>query len=204
MRPDGLLAEPRQPARHHAGDRHPGRRRHRRDREHRAPHARWASRPIAPRSRRPTRSGWRSSRPPLTIMAVFAPVSFMGGIAGQYFKQFGLTVAVAVFFSLLVARLITPMMAAYLLRGHGHAEPKPGLVMRGYLRLLTVTLRFRWLTLAGRHRRSSPARSSHRLAADGLHSQGRRQPHRVLARTAAGQPAGGHPAHHRRRHPADP
>ncbi|MBN9060496.1 MAG: efflux RND transporter permease subunit, partial [Rhizobiales bacterium] len=51
-----------------------------------------------------------------TIMAIFAPVSFMGGIAGQYFKQFGLTVAIAVFFSLLVARLITPMMAAYFMR----------------------------------------------------------------------------------------
>jgi multidrug efflux pump subunit AcrB len=82
-----------------------------------------------------------------TIMAVFAPVSFMGGIAGQYFKQFGLTVAVAVFFSLLVARLLTPMMAAYFLRGHGHAEPKPGMVLRGYLALLRGTLRFRWLTL---------------------------------------------------------
>ena len=82
-----------------------------------------------------------------TIMAVFAPVSFMGGIAGQYFKQFGLTVAVAVFFSLLVARLITPMMAAYFLRGHGHAEPKPGIVMRGYERLLRSSLRFRWVTL---------------------------------------------------------
>ena len=83
-----------------------------------------------------------------TIMAVFAPVSFMGGIAGQYFKQFGLTVAVAVFFSLLVARLITPMLAAYFLRGRGHAEPKPGRIMRGYLSLLKVSLRFRWLTLA--------------------------------------------------------
>ena len=84
-----------------------------------------------------------------TIMAVFAPVSFMGGIAGQYFKQFGLTVAVAVFFSLLVARLLTPMLAAYFLRGHGHEEPKPGLVMRGYLALLKATLRLRWLTLLG-------------------------------------------------------
>ncbi|MEQ1955364.1 efflux RND transporter permease subunit [Mesorhizobium sp. CN2-181] len=82
-----------------------------------------------------------------TIMAVFAPVSFMGGIAGQYFKQFGLTVAVAVFFSLLVARLLTPMMAAYFLRGHGHAEPKPGMFLRGYVALLKGTLRFRWLTL---------------------------------------------------------
>src|SRR4029078_10141107 len=83
-----------------------------------------------------------------TIMAVFAPVSFMGGIAGQYFKQFGLTVAVAVCFSLLVARLLTPMLAAYFLRGHRHVEPKPGLVMRGYLSLLKTSLRFRWLTLA--------------------------------------------------------
>jgi len=82
-----------------------------------------------------------------TIMAVFAPVSFMGGIAGQYFKQFGLTVAVAVFFSLLVARLLTPMLAAYFLRGHGHTEPKPGRIMRGYLALLRTSLRFRWLTL---------------------------------------------------------
>jgi multidrug efflux pump subunit AcrB len=85
-----------------------------------------------------------------TIMAVFAPVSFMGGIAGQYFKQFGLTVAVAVFFSLLVARLLTPMLAAYFLRGTSvHAEPKPGIVMRGYVSLLKTTLRFRWLTLLG-------------------------------------------------------
>jgi hypothetical protein len=43
-----------------------------------------------------------------TIIAVFLPVSFMGGISGQYFKQFGLTVAAAVFISLMVARLITP------------------------------------------------------------------------------------------------
>ncbi|MEX0405063.1 efflux RND transporter permease subunit [Aquibium sp. LZ166] len=82
-----------------------------------------------------------------TIMAVFAPVSFMGGVAGQYFKQFGLTVAVAVFFSLLVARLITPMLAAYFLRGHGHEEPKPGFIMRGYMGFLRTSLRFRWLTL---------------------------------------------------------
>jgi multidrug efflux pump subunit AcrB len=51
-----------------------------------------------------------------TIVAVFVPVSFMPGIPGQYFMQFGLTVAVAVLFSLLVARLITPMMAAYFMR----------------------------------------------------------------------------------------
>ncbi len=82
-----------------------------------------------------------------TIVAIFAPVSFMGGVAGQYFKQFGLTVAVAVLFSLLVARLITPMMAAYLMRPHKHVEEKDGWLMRGYTRFLGVTLRWRWITL---------------------------------------------------------
>ncbi len=83
----------------------------------------------------------------LTIVAVFAPVSFMGGIAGQYFKQFGLVVAIAVLFSLLVARLITPMLAAYFLRPHAHREPKDGILMRSYLRFLSGTIRFRYLTL---------------------------------------------------------
>lgn len=83
----------------------------------------------------------------LTIVAVFAPVSFMGGIAGQYFKQFGLTVAAAVLGSLLVARLITPLMAAYLLLpGAGHAE-REGPVMRLYTRFLAATLRWRGVTL---------------------------------------------------------
>ena len=67
-----------------------------------------------------------------TIIAVFAPVSFMGGIAGQYFKQFGITVAAAVLFSLLVARLITPMLAAYFMRDKVHEEPKDGVIMRAY------------------------------------------------------------------------
>jgi HAE1 family hydrophobic/amphiphilic exporter-1 len=50
-----------------------------------------------------------------TIVVVFTPVSFMRGIAGQFFKEFGLTVAVSVIFSLVVARLMTPLMAAYFL-----------------------------------------------------------------------------------------
>ena len=74
-----------------------------------------------------------------TIVAVFVPVSFMDGVPGQYFRQFGLTVAVAVLFSLLVARLITPMLAAYFLRDHGHAEEKPGLVSRAYSQFLYFT-----------------------------------------------------------------
>ena len=77
-----------------------------------------------------------------TIIAVFVPVSFMPGIPGQYFIQFGLTVAVSVFFSLLVARLITPVMAAYLMRSgdaDGHGEEKEGAFMRGYTWLVTTT-----------------------------------------------------------------
>ncbi|MDE2383247.1 MAG: efflux RND transporter permease subunit [Alphaproteobacteria bacterium] len=72
----------------------------------------------------------------LSIIAIFTPVSFMGGIPGQYFKQFGLTVAVAVAFSLLVARLITPMMAAYLMKPIPHHDHQPGWLMRGYIWLL--------------------------------------------------------------------
>ncbi|MGL4397224.1 MAG: efflux RND transporter permease subunit [Hyphomicrobium sp.] len=83
----------------------------------------------------------------LTIVAIFAPVSFMGGVAGQYFKQFGLTVAIAVLFSLLCARLITPMMAAYLLRPVKEADHGDGVLMRGYTALLAATLRVRYLTL---------------------------------------------------------
>ena len=116
----------------------------------------------------------------------------MGGIAGQYFKQFGLTVAVAVFFSLLVARLITPMLAAYFLRGHGHAEPKPGLVMRGYLALLRTTLRFRWLTLLAGIALLRRLDLRDGPPAVGLHPEGGRQPHRLLARAAARQPARRH------------
>ncbi len=83
-----------------------------------------------------------------SIVAVFAPVSFMGGIAGQYFKQFGLTVAVAVLFSLLVARLITPMMAAYFLKDALEPEPeKDGIIMRSYMRILRATLHNRTVTL---------------------------------------------------------
>ncbi|SLN55383.1 Multidrug resistance protein MdtC [Aquimixticola soesokkakensis] len=84
----------------------------------------------------------------LTIVAVFAPVSFMGGIAGQFFKQFGITVAVAVLFSLLVARIITPMFAAYFLKSKAVVEEtKDGWLMRRYLGALAWTLRNRTVTL---------------------------------------------------------
>ena len=51
-----------------------------------------------------------------TLAAVFIPVAFMPGIPGKFFREFGWTAAAAVMFSLLVARLITPMMAAYMLK----------------------------------------------------------------------------------------
>jgi multidrug efflux pump subunit AcrB len=89
----------------------------------------------------------------LTIVAVFVPVSFMGGMAGRFFTQFGLTVSVAVLFSLLVARLITPVLTAYFLRasdadaaGSGE-EKQPGAVMRAYLGVLDVALAHRFLTV---------------------------------------------------------
>jgi len=82
-----------------------------------------------------------------TIVAVFAPVSFMGGIAGQYFKQFGITVAAAVLISLLVARLITPMLAAYFMRPHKQVEEKDGFIMRAYTRLVGWSVRHKYMTL---------------------------------------------------------
>ncbi len=83
----------------------------------------------------------------LSIAAIFSPVSFMGGIAGQYFRQFGLTVAIAVMFSLLVARLVTPVIAAYFLRAPHDWERVDRLAMRGYTRLVAASLRHRWITL---------------------------------------------------------
>ncbi|HEY1942602.1 MAG TPA: efflux RND transporter permease subunit [Roseiarcus sp.] len=83
----------------------------------------------------------------LTIVAIFSPVSFMSGIAGQYFRQFGLTVAIAVLFSLLVARFITPVVAAYFLRAPEAPAEEEGVVMRAYIRLVRASVRHRWITL---------------------------------------------------------
>lgn len=84
----------------------------------------------------------------LSIVAVFAPVSFMSGIVGEFFQQFGITVAATVLFSLLVARIITPMFAAYFLRsGTVIREERDGPLMRLYMRFLGWTLRHRFLTL---------------------------------------------------------
>ena len=83
-----------------------------------------------------------------TIIAVFMPVSFMGGVSGQFFKQFGLTVAAAVFISLLVARLITPVIAAFTLRSDDIRPHADGPIMHGYLRTLRWCVAHRWQAIA--------------------------------------------------------
>ncbi len=75
-----------------------------------------------------------------SIVAVFLPVGLMPGIAGQFMKNFGLTVVVAVLMSLLVARLMTPMIAAYFLKAHGEQPHNDGPLAQRYARLLAWTL----------------------------------------------------------------
>ena len=83
----------------------------------------------------------------LTIIAIFAPASFMPGIAGQFFKQFGITVSVQVFFSLLAARFVTPMLAAYFMKHHEHDDPPPGRVLNTYHRVVTWSVKHHYLTV---------------------------------------------------------
>ncbi|PZO06063.1 MAG: acriflavine resistance protein B [Alphaproteobacteria bacterium] len=78
-----------------------------------------------------------------TIIAVFAPVGFMPGIIGQFFKAFALAACVSVAFSLVVARTLTPLMAAYLLRHHKHEDRDPSW-MHNYLKMLRWCLGNRW------------------------------------------------------------
>lgn len=77
-----------------------------------------------------------------TLIAVFLPTAFMSGIVGKYFKQFGWTAAIAVATSLVVARLLTPMMAAYLLKPIAH-EKKDSRLMRKYLAIASWCLQHR-------------------------------------------------------------
>ena len=85
----------------------------------------------------------------LTIVAVFMPVSFISGTTGQYFSQFGVTVSVAVLASLLVARLATPLLAAYILAPHTPKEQdkSESKLKRGYEKLLQTALKFRKISL---------------------------------------------------------
>ncbi|MBO9581228.1 MAG: efflux RND transporter permease subunit [Sphingobium sp.] len=76
----------------------------------------------------------------MSIVAVFLPVGLMPGISGQFFKYFGFTVVVAVLMSLAVARMITPMIAAYFLESHGKESHGEGWLMDRYMGLLAWSI----------------------------------------------------------------
>ena len=82
-----------------------------------------------------------------TLIAVFLPTAFMGGIVGQFFRQFGWTAALSIFASLMVARLITPMMAAYILKPEKKHVEKQSALMDWYLKVVSWTLDHRWITM---------------------------------------------------------
>ncbi|MDD2800662.1 MAG: efflux RND transporter permease subunit [Methylococcales bacterium] len=82
------------------------------------------------------------------LVAVFLPTAFMSGIAGRFFKQFGWTAALAVLASLVVARMLTPMMAAYMLKDSSHTEPPEGRIMQTYMKLAAWCLHHRLTTVA--------------------------------------------------------
>ena len=75
-----------------------------------------------------------------SIVAVFLPVGLMPGITGQFFKNFGLTVVASVLMSLAVARMITPMVAAYFLKAKGEASHGEGRIMDTYMKVLHWSL----------------------------------------------------------------
>jgi multidrug efflux pump subunit AcrB len=83
-----------------------------------------------------------------TLIAVFLPTAFMAGVPGKFFVQFGWTAAIAVFFSLVVARMLTPMMAAYILKPPKREVPEPGWTAR-YMGWVRWCLKHRvWTSLA--------------------------------------------------------
>ena len=79
------------------------------------------------------------------LVAVFLPTAFMSGVVGLFFKQFGWTAVLAIVASLVVARLLTPMMAAYLLKPSPHAGPEApdGALMARYIRCVKWCLNHR-------------------------------------------------------------
>lgn len=81
-----------------------------------------------------------------TLISVFLPTAFMSGVPGKFFKQFGWTASLAVFASLVVARMLTPMMAAYILKPlvGKHADPR---WMNMYLKWAGWCLKHRLTTM---------------------------------------------------------
>ncbi|MEI8018196.1 MAG: efflux RND transporter permease subunit [Schlesneria sp.] len=91
----------------------------------------------------------------LSLVVIFVPVAFMGGIVGRFFSSFGLTVAFAVVMSLFVSFTLTPMLCAHFLKLEpgeaGHAQSKGGFVYRTidmlYGRVLAWSLEHRFITM---------------------------------------------------------
>jgi multidrug efflux pump subunit AcrB len=83
------------------------------------------------------------------LVAVFLPTAFMGGVPGLFFKQFGWTAVLAIVASLMVARLLTPMMAAYLLKPTTDKEPEDGWIMQRYMIAMRWCLKHRLVTAIG-------------------------------------------------------
>jgi multidrug efflux pump subunit AcrB len=83
----------------------------------------------------------------MALVVVFLPTAMMSGIPGLFFKQFGWTAVIAVLTSLLVARILTPMMAAYLLKAKPAAEQQDGRIMRWYLHAVRWCLAHRKTTM---------------------------------------------------------
>jgi multidrug efflux pump subunit AcrB len=84
------------------------------------------------------------------LIAVFLPTAFMSGIVGKFFKQFGWTAVFAIFASLVVARMLTPMMSAYMLRADKMpSQEKDSRVMTWYLGLVSWCIKHRWITALG-------------------------------------------------------
>jgi multidrug efflux pump subunit AcrB len=82
------------------------------------------------------------------LVAVFLPTAFMSGVPGLFFKQFGWTAVLAILASLLVARLLTPMMAAYLLKPTSETEQADSWLMRRYMQSMRWSLQHRFITMA--------------------------------------------------------
>src|SRR5687767_11477269 len=82
-----------------------------------------------------------------TLIAVFLPTAFMSGVAGKFFKQFGWTASLAVFASLVVARVLTPMMAAYMLKPIVTGEAKDARWMQVYMKCVNWSMRHRVATM---------------------------------------------------------
>ena len=83
------------------------------------------------------------------LIAVFLPTAFMAGIPGKFFKQFGWTAVLSIFASLVVARMLTPMMAAYLMKPTQQRETADGPIMSRYLKAVGWCIRHRHLTAIG-------------------------------------------------------